>query len=86
MEKKTVDLIQGKKVEEKEVHSDQGKHREVQGSPVPLAAGGAGDVAGRGGHMAYVACPWDGAINYVYVDDYTYIWYRCWRCRGLFSV
>lgn len=86
MEKKTVDLIVGKKVEDAEVKGDQGKHREVHGSPVPMESGGGGEVGGRSGH-AYVLCPHCGAVNYVWVDDYTYIWYRCWRNHShLFKV
>jgi hypothetical protein len=80
MEKKTVDLIIGKKVHD----TGQEKRREVQGSPVPVDAYGGGEVAGRAG-MAYITCPYDQAINYVWVDDYRLIWYRCWHCHGLFS-
>lgn len=83
MEKQTVDVIIGKKVEEGEAKGDAGKHREVGGLAVPKPGGA--EVGGRSG-MVYVRCPWDYAINYVFEDDYTFLWYRCWHCGGLFKV
>jgi hypothetical protein len=82
MEQQTVDMVVGKKVDEATVKADAGKHKEVKGLPVP---GQGPEVGGRQG-MIYVRCPWDYAVNYVYEDDFSFIWYRCWHCGNPFKV
>ena len=83
MDRKQIDLIIGKKVEKSEADADK-NHRIVEGHPTPQEKGG--EVGGRGGQMMYVQCPWDYAINYVYVDEDVYLWYRCWHCGNPFKV
>lgn len=81
MEKQNVEMIIGKKVEKSEADADKSK-KIVKGMDAPPTAA---EVQGRSG-FEYVRDPWCGAVNFVYVDDYKYIWYRCWRCDGLFRV
>jgi hypothetical protein len=71
-QKKTVEMNVGQKVSESEVKANPGKAGE--GHPTPEAGG---EVGGRG-HDEYVAC-WCGAINYIWVSDVSYNWYRCWN-------
>jgi hypothetical protein len=73
MERKTVDLIVGKAVDEAEAQK-AGQSKVGEGHPVPTKGG---EVGGRSG-PEYVICPRCSAINYVYVDDDVYLYYWCW--------
>jgi hypothetical protein len=82
--KKTVEMIVGQKVSDADVKAQPSKVGEGRQTP---AAGG--EVGGRGGEYEYVICPTCSAINYVYVDEDVYLWYRCWytaQGRHYFSV
>jgi hypothetical protein len=82
--KKTVEMIVGQKVSDSDVQAQPNKAGE--GQQVPMEGG---EVGGRGGEYEYVICPTCSAINYVYVDDDMYLWYRCWytgRGRHYFRV
>jgi hypothetical protein len=71
--KKTVEMIVGTEVQASEAEAQSGKIGEGRSTPDQ-----GGEVGGRSG-MEYVICPRCNAINYVYVDDIQYLWYRCWN-------
>lgn len=76
VEKKTIEVIVGKRAE-----GSLDPARRVKGLSSPADQG---EVGGRW-HWEYIVCPWDGAINHLYVSDVSYYWYECWRCGNNFT-
>lgn len=72
--RKTIDLTVGEKVTKTDVEAAPEKIGD--GQPTPSSDP---EVVGRCFKAQYVQCPICNAINYVYVDDEKWLWYRCWN-------
>ena len=73
-EKKTVEVIVGKKTEGKPDPAKGGK--DAAGPPQQ-------EVGGRR-HGEYVFCPWCGAVRFVYASDRRYEYWTCGNCGGTY--
>ncbi|MHC5011568.1 MAG: hypothetical protein ACYTG6_11565 [Planctomycetota bacterium] len=72
------EITRGEKIDAEEVVTLD-RNKMAVGTPRPPS----GDVEAQSG-FDYIICPWDEAVNYVYVDHHHYNGYTCWSCGMAF--